>query len=158
MKKNKNKVIYPLIIVLAVFSAYLVNTFLYSIVKVEGVSMFPTFKGGEYRFLNKRDRDFSFGKVIVFRHKDRLLVKRVIATEGQRVVIKDGYVFVNGEKKDFNVKVQLKQIKGVFEETEVPKGCLFVLGDNRDNSLDSRSKEIGFINVDDVIGVISFWK
>lgn len=158
MKKNKNKIIYSLILVLAVLSAYLVNTFLYSIVKVEGVSMFPTFKGGEYRLLNKRDRDFSFGKVIVFRHKDRLLVKRVIATEGQRVEIKDGYVFVNGEKKDFDVKVQLKQIKGVFEETEVPKGCLFVLGDNRDNSLDSRNKEIGFINVEDVIGVISFWK
>lgn len=156
--KNKSKIIYSLILVLAVLSAYLVNTFLYSIVKVEGVSMFPTFKGGEYRLLNKRDRDFSFGKVIVFRHKDRFLVKRVIATEGQRVEIKNGYVFVNGEKKDFDVKVQLKQIKGVFEETEVPKGCLFVLGDNRDNSLDSRNKEIGFINVDDVIGVISFWK
>jgi signal peptidase I len=159
MKKNKNKIIYSLILVLAIFSAYLVNTFLYSIVKIEGVSMYPTFNGGEYRLLNKRDKSFSFGKVIVFKHKDKLLVKRVIATEGQRVEIKDGYVFVDGEKKDFDVKVQLKKIKGVFEETEVPKGCLFVLGDNRDNSLDSRNKEIGFIKMEDVLGVlkVSFW-
>lgn len=159
MRRNKNKIIYSLILVLAVLSAYLVNTFLYSIVKVEGVSMYPTFNGGEYRLLNKRDKDFSFGKVIVFKHKDRLLVKRVIATEGQRVEIKDGYVFVDGEKKDFDVKVQLKKIKGVFEEAKVPKGCLFVLGDNRDNSLDSRNKEIGFVKMDDVLGVlkVSFW-
>ena len=159
MKKNKNKIIYSLILVLAIFSAYLVNTFLYSIVKIEGVSMYPTFNGGEYRLLDKRDKDFSFGKVIVFKHKDRFLVKRVIATEGQRVEIKDGYVFVDGEKKDFDVKVQLKKIKGVFEEAEVPKGCLFVLGDNRDNSLDSRNKEIGFVKMDDILGVlkVSFW-
>jgi signal peptidase I len=75
-------------------------------------------------------------------------IKRVIGTPGDTVSGKDGQVFVNGEPID---EPYLTQPTDDFRKTTVPDGELFVMGDNRGNSLDSRFS-LGFVPIDNVIG------
>ena len=72
------------------------------------------------------------------------IVKRVVALEGQKVKIEDGYLYVDGIKQEETyTKDGITDNKGFYGEHTVPDGCVFVLGDNRAVSLDSRSSEIG---------------
>ena len=86
---------------------------------------------------------------------DRVLtVKRAIALGGDRIKIKDGKVYVNGiEQKE-------PYINGSYTEgdidTIVPPGTVFVMGDNRENSHDSRSADVSFVPVDDIEGKALF--
>jgi signal peptidase I len=86
-------------------------------------------------------------------------IKRVIATEGERVQIKDGKVFVNGEelKEPYLDNVATEVFAGDFSDLVVPKGTIFVLGDNRGNSTDGR--KFGPISLKTVEGrvVFRFW-
>ena len=96
------------------------------------------------------------GDIIVFRHpvQGTDFIKRVIGLPGDEVVMVDGIVSVNGVELD-ETYAMLDSDDG---EWTVPEGQLFVLGDNRSNSADSRST-LGFIDVDDVVGraVIRIW-
>ncbi|CCQ92770.1 Signal peptidase I [[Clostridium] ultunense Esp] len=79
------------------------------------------------------------------------LVKRVIATEGDNLVIEKGKVFLNGYelKEDY---IKGNETFGDLRIEKIPEDKIFVMGDNRGNSFDSRSKELGLVDVDDVRG------
>lgn len=90
---------------------------------------------------------------------DKHLVKRIIAMEGETLKIDffDGSVWVNGEKLD---ETYIREPMWLQEDGEIPevipKGYSFVMGDNRNNSLDSRSKAIGLINNKNIIGKVKY--
>ena len=89
---------------------------------------------------------------------NRLIVKRIIATEGQTVDFdfQRGIVYVDGEVYNESYISGLTHLdEGAFTDRypiTVPKGYVFVMGDNRRNSLDSRSKELGYVSVDNIEG------
>lgn len=128
---------------------------------VSGESMFPTLQDSDYLLLNRVA--YKFGKpqhkdIVVFHSQlpgERILIKRVIATEGEKIEVKDGKVYVNDtlidEESYLHGSITPMNFEGV-----VPQGKMFVMGDNRWNSLDSRYAQVGFVSVDDVIGKVMF--
>ena len=105
----------------------------------------------------------EYGDIVVFRSgvkneetgKDKLLIKRVIGKEGDTIAIRDGVVYRNGEAL---VEPYTKDgyTNGGMDETVVPEGTFFLMGDNRLVSLDSRSPKVGFVDEDTLVGKAVF--
>ncbi|MBA4182028.1 MAG: signal peptidase I [Anaerolinea sp.] len=155
--------------------------------KVDGNSMYPTLEDGQFLIVNKlvyskvdmeklsnfvpfvdpgseKERNVFHGPqrgdIVVLvdpRKPDIDLIKRVIGLPGETVEILDGKVYVN----DF--LLEEPYIKKAWHDNKakvlVPPGFYFVMGDNRDNSLDSRSQQVGFVPEDLIIGkaMLSYW-
>jgi signal peptidase I len=136
-------VIEVVLIVVAAFAiAMLVQFFVVKPFTIHQVSMEPTIVDGERVLVNRfiyHFRDPKVGEVVVFHSPARGedLVKRVVGVAGDRVEVKDGALYVNGERR-IEPYLNEQTIQGVFLEITVPRGTVFVMGDNRNNSLDSR--------------------
>ena len=124
--------------------------------------MYPTFKNNEYILTNLiglRIGEIERGDVIVFKSPtdaDKDFIKRVMAVEGDSLSLQEGYVYVNGQRIDESkyLDVDVRTYPGAFlrenESVIVPEGHYIVMGDNRQNSSDSR--EWGFLKENDIIG------
>ena len=127
--------------IIASVVAIFVVTFLLQISRVEGVSMQPTLRGGEYTLVNKityRRSPPRRGDVVVFEapNDPRVdYIKRVIALPGETVEVRGGTVRVNGAPLDERYSVEQPDYE--LPKLTVPDGHLFVLGDNRNRSYDS---------------------
>jgi signal peptidase I len=143
------RLIRDVIFVLAVFMLLLV--FVAQPVVVEGTSMLPTLHEGERLVVNKliyyKIKSFSWGHlergdVVVFwypKDPDKSYVKRIIGLPGDTVEIKNGVVYVNGEvMNELYLDANYNQASGNLERKKVEDHYYFVMGDNRDNSSDSR--------------------
>ena len=139
-------------------------TFVFRVIDVDGTSMEPTLINTDKvvitdLFYTPHDQD-----IIVISHAEEYnkpLVKRVIATEGQTLKIDfdKGEIYVDGVKLDEDYTMG-ETVKGNIPEEDypdvIPEGKVFVLGDHRDVSLDSRYYEIGLIDEDSIIGKAQF--
>ncbi|HCW79728.1 MAG TPA: signal peptidase I [Ruminococcaceae bacterium] len=134
-------------------------------VEVQGKSMEPNYYEGYRLFVSCTDRSFKSGDVVVIdaagtKLNDRL-IKRIIATEGQTVNINfsSGYVYIDGKPLDESayIKNGITKQKGTTKfPLTVPKGHVFVLGDNRPVSEDSRFTDVGVIDTHYIMGKVSF--
>lgn len=155
---------------LCIFGGFmLVFALLFRVVQVDGGSMNQTLYHGDRLLLVSRVlyHEPEQGDIIVaskesFRNGKRI-IKRVIATEGQTVDIdfENRIVYVDGAALDepyvyFPDETSPMNQEGVGFPLEVPEGCVFVMGDNRNNSLDSRSNEIGLIDCREILGKVVF--
>ena len=150
-------------IVIAVIIAAIILTFIKPIV-VRQSSMEPTFYSGDYIFISKQAyRLFGEperGDVIVFRtdmkdenNKDKNLIKRIIGLPGDTVEIIGGYVYLNGKLID-EPYLNEQGISGEMDEVTVPDGKLFVMGDNRGVSQDSRDVLVGCVDEENILGKV----
>ena len=149
----------PILIVL------LLNLFVVRLVVVSGDSMYPTLHDHDFLIVRMLGYKPQMGDIVVV-HTDpdgdlggEQIVKRVIATEGQTVFVDYGNnrVTVDGTilKEDYiNMDGEDPMQDGIYENTVyvVPKGCVFVLGDKRNHSADSRDSAVGMIEESDVFG------
>ena len=150
-------------IVSAIAVALLIRTFIVELYVVDGPSMQPTLQDGERLVVNKfiyHWRDPIKSEVIIFRYPrdhSRDFIKRVIAVGGDTIEIKDGHVFVNDAL--VNEDYIAEKTRTEFPKLTVPEGTLFVCGDNRRNSLDSRFPDVGFVPLELVKGkaALIFW-
>ncbi|MBQ8752259.1 MAG: signal peptidase I [Clostridia bacterium] len=96
--------------------------------------------------------------VIVDRYTEEPLIKRVIAVAGDSVYIDPttGLLYLNGEVQDEPYVHYENFLYDLYEPVMVPDGCVFVMGDHRNNSLDSRTSTIGFVDVRDIAGKALF--
>lgn len=150
--------IYTLLIVAAI--AVLIATLWTPVFKIYGNSMSPTVHDSDI-VLSWKTSKYETGDVIAFYFNNKILVKRVIAGPGDWVDIDDeGTVTVNGEilkepyvkQKDFgNTDIKLPY--------QVPESKIFVMGDNRKVSIDSRNTQVGCVPRDKIIGhlVMKLW-
>ena len=126
---------------LAIILAFVITLFIKPTL-VRGDSMVPTLHENDYLIINR---------MVYGTNKD--LVKRVIGVEGDKVVITNGQVYVNDKLLNEPYLSEGMDTEGEMEVT-VPKGKLFVLGDNREVSLDSRYDKVGLVDVSDVEGKV----
>ena len=141
-----------------------VSTFVVTHTKVIGHSMEDTLHDGEYLFINRLTYQFQDPKqfdIIVFKHSDNeKYIKRVIACPGQTVQIKDGTIYVDNEVVNENYGKDTINDPGMAANPiTLGEDEYFVLGDNRNNSSDSRSSSVGLIHRDTIQGkvLLRFW-
>lgn len=148
-------------LIFALAAVLIILTFFLRLVDVSGTSMMNTLQSGDKvvvtNFLYKPDN----GDIVVISHGadySQPIIKRVIATEGQTLSIdfEKGTVTVDGKtlKEDYIIGYTVKNDAEIPEV--IPEGKVFVMGDNRTVSLDSRAKKIGLIDEDDIIGKAQF--
>ena len=147
--------VYVLTIVAAV--AVLIATLVLPVLQIEGTSMEPTLHNGDIVLLMKTTR-FERGDLCGFTWNNKLLIKRVIGVPGDWIEIDtDGTVYLNGEKLD-EPYVEQKAFGECDLEFpfQVPQEQYFVVGDMRENSIDSRNTLIGCIPKDQIVGKVFF--
>ena len=147
-------------LVCSVLAVVVVFTFVIRLIGVDGHSMVPSLQDGD-RLLVLNSMlygDYQYGDVVVLRKESFLeepIVKRVIATEGQIVDIDflTGSVYVDGVllKEDYINELTFTE-EGMAFPLVVPEGSIFVMGDNRNHSNDSRDSRLGTVDTRYVIG------
>ncbi|MFJ7745440.1 signal peptidase I [Peribacillus sp. NPDC097295] len=148
-------------ILIALIVVFICRQFLFVPVTVKGESMEPTFENSD-RIVVTKVGNIEHSDMVVFHAPDaeKEYIKRVIGLEGDRVKMKDDMLYINGKPyKEPYVKSNKEQIPPDENLTEnfdvkVPEGSLFVMGDNRRHSWDSR--RFGVISEDSLVGKVEF--
>ena len=147
--------VYTLITVAAV--AVLVATLWLPVLQIYGSSMTPTLQDGEIVF-SVKTTNMAPGDVIAFYYNNKILIKRVIANSGEWVnITEDGTVYIN-DAELIEPYLQEKSFGDADIEFpyQVPDGKIFVMGDHRETSADSRHSSVGCISPDQIVGKIVF--
>ena len=148
-------------LICAIIIGIIVFLFVGRVITVDGSSMYSTLFDGDKMLATDIFYKPENGDIIICRssYYDKPLVKRVIATEGQTIEIDfdHGVVYVDGEMLNepyINEPTYIDE--GFSGKATVPEGCVFVMGDNRNDSNDSRKPEIGFIDEREIMGKVHF--
>lgn len=154
-RKLLKSTVYTLIVTAAL--AVLVAVFLMPVMRIYGSSMSPTLKEGQI-VVSVKHAKIKSGDIVGVYYGSKLLIKRCIATGGQSVMIdEDGNVFVDGVLLDEPYVIQKSLGETDIEMPFiVPEHTIFVIGDNRETSIDSRNTALGCIDLDDVAGKLIF--
>ena len=155
-----------IIAVTFVFIMLLVFNALYTRIYVVGSSMQHTLKGapsiskagGDYVYICEFIEP-NYGDIVVIDVGNRNLIKRVIALGGDTVRLDNGVLYLNGELVEepyISPENNTDMRKNTFPEITVEEGYVFCMGDNRDNSEDSRG-QYGCMRVEDIVGVVTDW-
>ncbi len=146
-------------IVIAVLVLLLI-IYVVSLQQVVGPSMSPNYQDGDILILNKLQYRLTKPTrfdVVAVKYKDtKYFIKRVIGLPGETIAYQNGILYVNGKKVEEKFKTTETKdftLKDIGYE-KIPEGFYLVVGDNRANSLDGRSKEVGLISEEDFIGKV----
>ena len=137
--------------------ALLVAIYLLPVLVVQGASMEPTLREGQV-VACVRSSGFQRGDVVVFNYGNKILIKRVIAGDGDTIDMdKEGNVYVNGQMlSESYVKKKAVGNLSMDLPCTVPEDHWFLMGDNREVSVDSRSTLVGFVSSDQITGRVRF--
>ena len=156
----KEIVIWIVLIVLTLISSYFITNNVFVKTEVSGVSMEPTLKEGQVVIVNKLEYYLKKPKrndVIVYKQTNKehsyFELKRLIGLPGETVKIKNGVIYINDEVLKEKVKVDIIQNSGLAEEgVKLDDNEYFVLGDNRNDSEDSRFASVGNVLKNEILG------
>ena len=156
----KEIVIWLLLIVLTITASYFITTNVFVKTAVAGVSMEPTLMEGQVVIVNKIEYYLKSPKrsdVIVYKQSNRehsyYEIKRVIGLPGETVKIKNGMIYINDEALKEKIKTETIENAGLAEEgIKLDDNEYFVLGDNRNDSEDSRFASVGNVLRNEILG------
>ena len=152
---NIGKEVVPYIIVILL--AILIRTFIASPVRVNGPSMNDTLKEGQILLLNKMNKNYKRFDIVVIDNNGTKIIKRIIGLPGENIEYKNNSLYINNKyvedvSKEVTADFSLEELYGY---KMIPKGYYFVMGDNRDESSDSRDPiNIGLIKKSDIKGKV----
>ncbi len=151
-KKGIFREILPFAIIIVV--VLLVKNFIMTPIQVNGDSMYSTLKNGDIMILNKigyKLHSLKRFEIVVIKNNDTLLIKRIIGLPGETVKVEKNILYIDGEEVS-QPFLDANNLTNDFE-TVVGEDCYFVMGDNRDISLDSR--ELGCFDISKIQGTTS---
>lgn len=157
-KRTLKGTIYVLVTVAA--AAILVATLWLPVLEIYGSSMTPTLNDGQI-VLSWKTGNLKSGQIVAFYYNNKILVKRVIAQSGDWVNIdREGNVYVNGEllAEPYLTEKAMGECN-IELPYQVPETHIFVMGDHRSTSIDSRSTEVGCVSEEQVVGrlIMCIW-
>lgn len=152
------------VIIIALIITIIIENFIFSFAIVKGESMFPTLSTEDRLVIVKIPyvyKQFNKGDLVIFNppnslRKDEMFIKRVVAGENDHFLIKEGILYINGKvqtEEYVTAEVHLARNYN-YVEGVVPPGMCFVMGDNRNNSNDSRT--FGFVPKDKIKAKVLF--
>lgn len=135
----------------------IVRCFFVDLIFIRGNSMWPTFQDKDVVIISKLMDEYKRFDVVVILTGDGNIIKRIIGVPGDTVQIIDGCVFINGCLLDDEYATAPMVDAGIASELiQLDENEYFVLGDNRNNSKDSRSDTIGIIKKRQIIGAVKY--
>lgn len=144
----KKTILYLLFYGLIFFGVFFINTQVIQISFVPSESMDPAIKKNTFIVCSRNVKEIDRYDIITFKYQGRLLVKRVIGLPGETIEIKDNETYINEKQLDEPYLKEDMQSEDYI--CKIPDGCYFVMGDNRNQSNDSRS--FGSITKSDITG------
>lgn len=154
--KKLIKELYPYVVIVIV--VVLFRTFIATPVRVDGDSMKDTLHNNDILILNKLDKTYDRFDIVVINYNNSKLVKRIIGLPGENISYIDNELYINDKIFD-DVETSRTSdfsLKELYSIDKIPDNYYFVMGDNRNNSLDSRDYRVGLVNKDDIVGVTIF--
>lgn len=148
-------------LLVAVVVALTLRFFVFEFIRVDGPSMQKTLYTDEYVFMEKVTYWFrhpQYGDIVIcsFPNSTDSFVKRVIGTPGDKIKVEGGVLYINGTAHyDYSGNFN-EPIDNDMKEIQVPDNCVFVMGDHRNQSRDSRAPEVGPIPYDKILGKTEF--
>ena len=152
-------------IILAAAVAIFADKFLIVNAQIPSGSMENTIMPGDRIIGNRLSYTFADPErfdIIIFRYPDdesQLFIKRIVGLPGETVEITDGKIYIDGSAEPLDDVETKEPTSGTFGPYKVPEDSYFVMGDNRNNSLDSRFWENTFVSRDEILGkaVFRYW-
>lgn len=171
MEKSKKKELWDWIksIAVAVIFVIAIRTFIFSPIVVDGSSMMPTYEDGDRVIVNKISKQVSgierFDVIIFKAPIGENYIKRVVGVPGDQIAYENDILYINGEALEEPYLDEYKEkiidnapltydftLESLTNYQEVPEGYLFVLGDNRRKTADSRDPRVGLVPIEKVLG------
>ena len=149
---------YIFLIILAFAFAFLMNKFVYANAEVPTGSMIPIVQPGDRLIINRLSYLFEEpkrGDIVMFAYPDnekKNYLKRIIGLPGEKLEIREGLIYINDRKTPLSENYLNDEPNGDFGPYNVPDGCYFMLGDNRDNSLDAREWKNKYVKKEKIVG------
>lgn len=167
IKNSPSNILWITELCVLIVAVYFTSQHILTIAVVNGNSMYPTLKNGEFLLVDRIHKAYSQGDMILVstageNSDPSHIVKRVIAVGRETVTVdyEKNEVYVDGKLllepyiNQEDVDPMWNAADGNIVEYVIPDGCLFVMGDNRNHSMDSRDNKIGFVSAEKVIGKV----
>lgn len=140
-----------------IVAAFLLSLFIFFMPdRVSGDSMNPTLEDNDILLLEKQDKYYRFD-IIVFHRDGYDYIKRIIGLPGEHLQIRDGHIYINGALlQDYYAEEPIEMQAGLIDNVILGEDEYFVLGDNRNNSEDSRFPAVGNVSLQDIRGKAIF--
>lgn len=154
-----NKILKELIpYILIVVIVVVIRTFIITPVRVDGASMDPTLKDGQILLLSKMTKNYKRFDIIVANKANTKIVKRIIGLPGETIEYKHNVLYINGKRMKDKVSIDIDDfdLNSLFGIDVIPEDYYFVMGDNRNNSSDSRDPRIGLVKKSEISGKTVF--
>lgn len=145
-----------IIVGVLIFTAYFVSRNYVQVMLIQGNSMSPSYRNMQLVLLNKYSENYHANDVIAFHCEglEAVLVKRIVAVPGDTVQIIDNILYVNGQNSSYYADAFFSYAGIAQEAITIAESQYFVIGDNIEESRDSRYEEVGMVHEDAVIGKV----
>ena len=154
--KKKHDLLYILSVFVVVLLCWYVSKYHYQLMLVDGQSMEPTFRDKSVVLLDKHASERRTGDVVYCRCESvgRYIVKRIAAVPGDRIRAQDGVLYINGLPSAALPKEDLRAAYISESDTLIPDGMYFLLGDNTEESVDSRYELVGLMPEEGILAKV----